>query len=426
MMNTSIADCQPPVTELPQPSVLIVIGSLAIGGTENHILAVTPILLQKGWKVAVYSLAGEGALGASFRRQNIRVISPPLVGRVLFRRRQRWLGYFRVLLAGAHLLWVAMWQRPRIIHFFLPEAYLIGGLVAKAANLPVRVMSRRSLNVYSRGRPLLRLLERRLHRSMTAVLGNSRSVVRELNEVEKIPSERLGLIYNGIDPAKFSLPGSRVKTREALQLGAETLALIMVGNLIPYKGHLDLIDALALAVDRMPPQWSLLIVGRDDGIQQTLQQKASGYGLQGRILFLGQRTDIAALLSASDIGVLCSHQEGFSNAILESMAAGLPMIVTDVGGNTEAVTNEVCGLVVPPKSPADLAEAICRMSEDAALRSKFGNAARERIKDQFSLSACVTKYDRLYRTLLAGGAVRDVPGVRFADTCIQETRALAS
>jgi glycosyltransferase involved in cell wall biosynthesis len=424
-MNMSIADRQPWATELPQRSVLIVVGSLEIGGTENHIAAVTPLLLRKGWKVSVYSLAGEGALGANLQRQNVRVISPPFAWRVLFQRRQTWLSYFRVLSAGAHLLWVAMWQRPRIIHFFLPEAYLIGGLVAKAAKLPVRVMSRRSLNVYSQGRPLLRLLECRLHRSMAAILGNSRRVVRELEEIEKVPNQRLGLIYNGIDHTKFSPSGSRAQTRESLGLSAETLALITVGNLIPYKGHSDLIDALALAAHRMPHEWRLLVVGRDHGIQRALQQKAFDYGLQERISFLGQRTDVAALLAACDIGVLCSHQEGFSNAILESMAAGLPMIVTDVGGNAEAVTNGTCGLVVPPQSPADLAEAVCRMSADAALRARFGDAARARIKDQFSLSACVAKYDRLYRTLLAGGSVRDVPGVRFADTCSPEARALA-
>jgi glycosyltransferase involved in cell wall biosynthesis len=422
-MNTSIAGRRAPAAEVQERNVLIVVGSLEVGGAENHIASVMPLLLRKGWRVSVYSLAGDGALGATLRQQNVPVIAPPLTRRTRSQHRRAWLSYLRVFSAGAHLLWVVAWQRPGIIHFFLPEAYLIGGLAAKVARLRVRIMSRRSLNVYSQGRPMLRGLERRLHRSMTAILGNSRSVVRQLEEIEGVPRQRLGLIYNGIDQTKFSPSGWRARTRESLGLSADALVLITVSNLIPYKGHSDLIDALALAAHRMPYEWRLLIVGRDHGIQQDLERKAVDYGLHDRISFLGQRTDVPELLAASDIGLLCSHQEGFSNAVLESMAAGLPMIVTDVGGNAEAVTNGACGIVVPAHSPPDVAEAISQMASDAALRARFGHASRARIEDEFSLSACVAKYDLLYRTLLAGGSVADVAGVSFMDTCVPEGMA---
>ena len=154
------------------------------------------------------------------------------------------------LRAGAHLFKVMRERRPAIVHFFLPAAYLVGAPAAISAGVPVRIMSRRSLNVYQRSYPLVSNLERRLHRRMTAILGNSRSVVRELSEMEGVPARRLGLIYNGIDVARFTDAGSRAATRAALGLGPQTLTLVIVGNLIPYKGHGDLLAALGQAAPR--------------------------------------------------------------------------------------------------------------------------------------------------------------------------------
>ena len=206
---------------------------------------------------------------------------------------------------------------------------------------------------------------------MTAILGNSRSVVRELSEMEGVPARRLGLIYNGIDVARFTDAGSRAATRAALGLGPQTLTLVIVGNLIPYKGHGDLLAALGQAAPRLPPDWRLLIVGRDEGIASSLQAQAAELGIGQKVCFLDTRNDVPEILNACDIGVLCSHQEGFSNAVLEGMASGLPMIVTDVGGNAEAVLDGECGIVVPPHDPARLADAIVRLANDPSLRAQF-------------------------------------------------------
>ncbi len=275
-------------------------------------------------------------------------------------------------------------------------------------------MSRRSLNVYQQSYPLTLKFERRLHRKMTAILGNSRSVVRELNQLEDVPTSRLGLIYNGVDTGRFT-HGSRKVTRAALGLGEETLALVMVGNLIPYKGHGDLVSALGLAAPNLSDDWRLLLVGRDFGVAAGLREQASKFGIEDKIVFLGVRNDVPEILNACDIGVLCSHQEGFSNAILEGMAADLPMIVTDVGGNAEAVVDGKTGIVVPPHDPRRLAAAIVRLAQDQSLRAGFGNAARDRVAEHFSLERSIKAYDALYRALLEGIPPRDIPQIGVAD-----------
>lgn len=291
-------------------------------------------------------------------------------------------------------------------------AYLAAAPIALLARVPIRIMSRRSLNFYQADMWWLSPVERLLHKTTTAILGNSLSVVRQLRDEEGVPSRKLGLIYNGVDIERFCNDGSRQVTRAALGLTPTTLTLIIVANLIPYKGHRDLIESLRQCQIQLPQPWHLLIVGRDDGIAAELQIQAAEAGIAGHISFLGARQDVPDLLKACDIGLLCSHQEGFSNAILEGMAAGLPMIVTDVGGNAEAVLDGLTGIVVPAHDPRRLAEAIAYLANKASLRTDLGAAGRRRIEEHFSLDHCVNSYDELYRTLLAGKTLLEAPLVR--------------
>ncbi len=393
--------------------ILFVIGTLEVGGTERHLATLAPALVKLGWSVAVYSLAGSGALREEMQGQGVEVLVPPFRGPAV---RASMVGRVAQSVGiGAHLFKVMRARRPAIVHFFLPAAYLVGAPAAIAAGVPVRIMSRRSLNVYQRSYPLVSNLERQLHRRMTAIFGNSRSVVRELSELEGVPARRLGLIYNGIDIARFTDAGSRAATRATLGLGPQTLALVIVGNLIPYKGHSDLLAALGRADSHLPPDWRLLIVGRDEGIASSLQAQTAELGIERKVSFLDTRNDVPEILNACDIGVLCSHQEGFSNAVLEGMASGLPMIVTDVGGNAEAVVGGECGIVVPARDPAPLADAIVRLANEPSLRASFGPAGRRRIAEHFALDRSIGAYDAFYRALQSGVAPEDIREVRVTD-----------
>jgi glycosyltransferase involved in cell wall biosynthesis len=378
-----------------RPDVLFVITSLSVGGSERQLTLLASALAKDGMMVAVYSL-NDGTIRADLERAGIEVVVAPSAG------------IMSVPIAALRLLGFMLMHRPCIVHFFLPAAYLIGAPVAALARIRVRIMSRRSLNNYQRN-GFVRLLERLWHRTMDAVIGNSRRVVGQLSE-EGVPRERLGLIYNGVDTSSvLNDPAVRDRTRTSLGLAPGALTMTIVANLIPYKGHRDLIDALALAAPRMPAGWRLLVVGRDDGIGARLRAQAAQLNLNSNIVFLGSRNDVPAILAASDIGVLCSHEEGFSNAVLEAMAAGLPMAVTDVGGNVDAVADGKTGFVVPPRDSKALAEVVLRLACDASLRERLGAAGRERVAQRFGLAAFIGSHRLLYAALLAGGRPCDVP-----------------
>jgi glycosyltransferase involved in cell wall biosynthesis len=274
--------------------------------------------------------------------------------------------------------------------------------MAVLAGIPHILMSRRGLNTHFARYPGARTIERRLHRRVSVFVANARAVARQLIEEEGVPAERVSLISNGIDLAPFDRPFDRDRARGELSIPNGALVMIMVANLHAYKGHGDLLQALSRMTPHLRPDWVLLLAGRDVGTGPSLQALAGELGIASHVRFLGQRSDVPSLLRLADLAVHCSHEEGASNAVLEAMAAGLPLVVTDAGGNAEAVLDGINGLVVPPRDPAALATAMLRIVEDPTLAARFGIASRQRVEAEYSLAGCLEKYERLYRTLLVG------------------------
>lgn len=377
------------VPEQDRRKVLVVVPTLNIGGTEKHLLQVLPRLAgDDRLSVQVFVLHGGGQVAAELQAAGVPVIDPS-------RGMPGWLA--RSMDVVALTRWL-MRERPTIVHFFLPEAYILGGVCALWSRHSIKIMSRRNLNNYQARHAVLSRLERFLHGRMHAVLGNSRAVVEQLRG-EGVPDDKVGLIYNGIDPTVFRDGASRAEARAALGLSPDETVFIVVANLISYKGHVDLLQALALTRPKLPEKWTLLCVGRDDGKGKTLKALAADLGLDSHVRWLGEHTDVLPILRAASIGILPSHEEGFSNSILECMAAGLPMIVTNVGGNPEAVVDGVTGLVVPSRDPVALSRAILTLANDPRRCHVMGMAGKERVATTFSLDQCVAFYEHLYKRL---------------------------
>jgi len=334
----------PPIGEIRRghPRILFVTSSLDLGGTERHLSLIAPALLKRGCAVSVYNISG---------------VSNALV------------------------------QKPMV-----------------DAGVEIISPSLSGLNNYQNKRPWLALVERRLHGAMTAIIGNSQSVLDQLRDEERVPRDKLVLIYNGIDLEPFDRPLVRASKRKQLGLSEDTLVLAIVANLISYKGHADLFTALGSIKSKLPTGWALLVIGRDDNIGDQLKKQAQTLGIADHVHFLGERLDVVELLRISDVGLLCSHEEGFSNALLEGMAAGLPMIATNVGGNAEAIVDGVTGFLVPARAPEAMGQAILRFARDPALARQMGLAGPARVEHNFSLEACVNSYEAFYRRVMGADA----------------------
>lgn len=360
---------------------------LDVGGCERHLFQVLPRLASE-FDISVFVIHPGGKMEQAFIEAGVPVLTP---GAFLGGAPGRLWGI-------ARLVYELLANRDAIVHFFLPEAYLIGGICAALIGHPRMVMSRRSLNLYQMNHPLPACIERKLHGRMRVIVGNSAAVIRDLRE-EGVDESKLRLIYNGVEACAFRQGEGRASFRKRLGIPDEEMVMMVVANLIPYKGHEDLIRALGAVADHLPAPWRLVLVGRDDGIGASLQRLAVSLGLEERVLFVGQVKEVEGIWSIADIAVLPSHQEGFSNSVLEAMASGLPMVVTDVGGNPEAVLHEVTGLVVPAGSPVELGEALLDLATDERKRRDYGAAAALRAREVFSVDACVKAYKELYASL---------------------------
>lgn len=227
-------------------------------------------------------------------------------------------------------------------------------------------------------------------RAVSAIAANTHAAARVLIEQECYPPEHVAVIPNGVPafPTQVAWPSDIPRFETGI-------TLFYAANFQPRKAHEDLLAAVAMLPD--DPPWRLLLAGRARAghkIVQAIQQT-------DRILFLGERPDIPAILSGTDIFVMSSTHEGFSNALAEAMSAGLPCVATNAGGNPELIQDGKTGLLVSPRQPADLARAITRLMQDSGLRQELGRNAAQTVRECFPCGKMAQAYEARYTQLAA-------------------------
>ena len=383
--------------------VVLVTTALDIGALGLQLAEIAPLLRNRGFDISIACLSHLGLLAPSISSKGV-----PVTGSGTFRFEPWTLG---LGFGAARFYGELRRQRPAIVHFFDRIAYLAGAHAAALAGVPIRILSRRGDTPRRRNHRGFKKLEKHLHRSTDFFLGNSVPVLDELINQEGASPDRIGLIHDGMDLSRFAGALDTATARARLGIAKNTLVLITVGDLAPHKGHRDLITALAQLRGQLIEPWLLLVLGRDAGAGAAIEAAAHRFRISEKIRFLGARTDIADLLRLSDIGILASHREGISATLIESAAAGLPMVVSNAGNNAALVIDGVTGLVVPPQAPDALAAAIGQLASDAQLSQRLGRAAKRRAFEDFALTGVADQYTALYEALLAGKPV----GPRFGE-----------
>ncbi len=240
-------------------------------------------------------------------------------------------------------------------------------------------------------------------RRSAALVAVSEATARDLRTTLRLSDDEVKVVHNGIPFRE----GNRGSLRSELALAAGDLLIVAVGNLYPVKGHAVLLRALGElrrsgTIATVP--WRLAIAGRGEE-EEKLRTLATEQGIADRVALLGFRKDVPDILAAADIFVMPSLSEGLPLALVEAMAAGLPVVVSDVGGVSEVAVAEREAILVPPGDPARLAAGVAALLREPGARSAMGAAARERALRDFSVSTMCEAYERLYR----GGAVSRSP-----------------
>jgi glycosyltransferase involved in cell wall biosynthesis len=382
--------------------ILFVIGTLDVGGTERQLVALATRLDRRRFQPTVCCLSAGGPLEASLRDAGI----PVTVVRFRGFRPSMWLTFlFRLpamLAELARFVRLIRAERPDIVHGLLFWAYVLAAPAARLAGVPTVLASRRSLGLFKAGKSHYLWLERVANRLTTLVIANSEAVKADAVRQEHLDPAKVLVIHNGVDLREFPAGLAAPHVRRALRIPDQVKVVAVVANFIHYKGHDAFLSAWRIVVRKLPGGLALLV--GDGPLRLALEARAAELGLADSVRFLGTRDDVPALLSSTDLVVHPSQEEGFSNAILEAMAAGRPVVATDVGGNGEAVVHGETGLLVPADDSDAMAAAVVRLLEHPAEAATFGAAGRRRVEERFDLVRTVREYERLYGRLASAPA----------------------
>jgi glycosyltransferase involved in cell wall biosynthesis len=370
-----------------------IITGLDMGGAEMMLLKLLSAS-REYWQSIVVSLKDEGIIGPAITELGVPVEC------------LRLRSYSSNPARFVSLLRLTRKFRPQVIQGWMPHGNLAASLTQFASRIgaPVIWNIRMSLDAVE-GEKLTTLglirLGALLSRHPAAIIYNSMTGAKQ-HEKCGYRSAQSAVISNGFDCDVFR-PDEGAHSRICEQLGLESSAILigLVARLHPMKDHFGFLQAASL-VSAVHPQARFLLIGKGLAESEpTLAKLIGQLNLAGRVLLLGERTDASKLTAGLDIA--CSSSawgEGFSNAIGEAMACGVPSVVTDVGDSAYLVGDT--GGTVPPRNPDALAQAIGKLIEAGpAKRKGLGMAARRRIESEFSLSRIARRYENLYRECLA-------------------------
>jgi glycosyltransferase involved in cell wall biosynthesis len=360
--------------------ILLVIDELDLGGTEQQIVELVRCLPRTRYAPIVCCFR-YGRKAAEIERLGTPVVHLKKRGRID-------LGLVRDLVRLMRA------ERIDVVQTFLIGANLWGRLAAFLARVPVVIASERNVDVWEE--PLKRGLGRLLLAMGTDRIIANAEAVRTYLIGRGAEPKRVVTIRNGVDLQRFASALDVTALRGSLGFAADDCVAAVVARLEPQKGHAVVIEAAARLRDRFPRLRYLFVGG--GSAEGAVRAEVARRGLTDRIIFTGFRTDSADLLRAADLSILVSTKEGLSNTLLESLAAGLPVIASRVGGNAEVVSGDV-GVLVPPRDPDALTQALADLVADPLARARMGERGRERVRQEFSVGRMTAETAALYEEL---------------------------
>lgn len=362
--------------------ILHVINDLDVGGTEMMLLRTLPRLNE--FKHVVCSLSSQGVIGESLIKEGIGVIA---------------LNQKRLLSIGSLISLVKVIKKvdPDIIQTYLFQASFIGRFAALYTKKHIVISSIRSSFAQARY-IIVVLLDIITSIFVKHYLSNSLTAAKRFHKWG-IPLKKISVIYNGIEVNRVGLDVDFKKIKEKIGIPSQAIILSCLAKLRKGKGHIILFKALKeINKNNNLDNINLLLIG-DGPEKNRLFQKVNEYHLSQKVFFLGNRKDISELLRMTDIFVLPTLFEGMSNAILEAMADGLPIITTDIPENNELIKNNEHGILVKPKDFNKLAEVIYFLISNRDYARELGSKARERVNKEFTIDTTIQKLKKFYQNV---------------------------
>lgn len=357
----------------PSPiKIAFVIDALRVGGAERMLFDLAHSLPKNEFSCRVYTIVERGELAVEFERAGIPVQNIGKQGKIS-------LGTIR----GLREAWKE-W-RPNVVHTHLFAGDTYGRIAAWRSGIPV-VTTEHNMNLDEVG--VKQFIRTMLPWCTDQIIAVSQAVKDYSVNVEHISSKKISVIYNGVDPVRFS-PGHQPLSHTIPIVG-------MTSRLHPNKGHEFFLQALA----QLPAESYQAVIVGSGAEQERLEKLAKTLGIQAQVRFAGLVQDVPHALREIDLVVLPTLQEGFGLSAVEAMMMAKPVIAFDTGPMQEIIEHAKTGWLIPAKDVTALSQAIHLFLSDARLRQRLGGAAHAAATQKFSLQRMVQQYVDLYQRLV--------------------------
>ncbi|RPI57737.1 MAG: glycosyltransferase [Acidobacteria bacterium] len=367
-----------------------VLPTLQCGGTETQVMLLTRSLDRAAFDIDFACLRRTGPLIEELDQRGVPVTEYAIPSLASARAAIQQMNFARDLSR----------RRVDIVHSYNFYGNAFAVLPARLARVAVVVASIRDRGPYLT--PLQKRAQRAVCRLADRMLVNAMAVKDWLVGDGYDPA-RIAVIPNGIDLSRFQRPHDPAWLHRELKLPPASPLVAVVSRIVRLKGLEQFVEAAAVVAHRCP-EVRFLIVGEPNPSQRELlaelAERAVRLNIRDRVVFTGRRADVPAILASVTVSVIPSLDEALSNALLESMAAGAPIVATRVGGTPEATSDREHGLLVPAGDVRALADGISTLLEDRALAARLGRSARERIAARYSVERMTEATEQLYRELL--------------------------
>lgn len=370
--------------------ILHVIPSLDVGGMENGVVNVINVLPADRFEHHVACLLHTGPLAERIRGR--AGVTEMHAGR-------------HDPIATLRLARTILRYRPHIVHARNWNAWPDAAAACAITGIGRLVWSIHGWTTDQRMTRMRALACRQLARSTHQLCGVCLDAAARFADEAGVPLRRFEIVYNGVDARRFTPRTDRAALRATLGLPPETFVIGTVGRFDPMKRYDLLIEAVARLreEDRSGSMPAVQLVFAGDGPEETrLRETAARLGVERDVRFLGRRSDVPAVLAALDLFTLTSRGEGMSNAILEAMACGLPVVATRVGGNAEIVMDGETGLLIESANVEQLVAALRRLIGQPGVRAAMGAAGRQRVESAFTMQRMAEAYTSMYDRVAKG------------------------
>ena len=357
---------------------------LKTGGLERVIANIAEGLDREKFEASVWCISRGGEIAEELKEKGINV---NILGILTYHNPLSIIKLARLLRK----------EKPNIVHTHGYFASVIGRIAAKLAGISIVINHVHSTYWEYKKRHIF--MEKILSALTHKIICCSKAVQDFVSDNEKINPSKTVIIYNGVDEEKFFVQKNTAAIKAQLGINPQDPVVGTVSSLTKNKGHVHLFQAASL-ISNFCPSARFLIVG--DGIlREELEEQIKDLNLGSHLILTGKRKNIPDLLSVMDIFVLPScSREGLSISIIESMAAGKPVVATDVGGIPEAVEDGETGLLVPPRNPGALANAIIELLQNPGKAKAMGERGRTRLKEKFTSKRMLSELENLYEALI--------------------------